>query len=110
MVSLYSDTNTSKKNKQDDYGLFTSIAAGLGSGVFKIFEGAATLAATLSDLDVQPIGPKVAPIEKVSGYYRHNVFYKVGNDDLDLFKARLGAFPKKRDVRLVVDIDPMSLL
>tara|TARA_E500000318_G_scaffold8967_1_gene8365 strand:+ start:177 stop:371 length:195 start_codon:yes stop_codon:yes gene_type:complete len=52
MVSLYSDTNTSKKNKQDDYGLFTSIAAGLGSGVFKIFEGAATLGATLLDLGV----------------------------------------------------------
>jgi hypothetical protein len=52
MVSLYSDTNTSKKNKQEDYGLFTSIAAGLGSGVFKIFEGAATLGATLLDLGV----------------------------------------------------------
>ena len=31
---------TSKKPKQkDDYGLGTSILAGLGSGVFKIFEG-----------------------------------------------------------------------
>ena len=65
---------------------------------------------TLSDLSVQPIGPKVAPIEKVSGYYRHNVFYKVDNKDLEVFKRRLIAFPKKRDVRLVVDIDPMSLL
>ena len=44
---------TSKKPKQkDDYGLGTSILAGLGSGVFKIFEGGATLAATLMDLGV----------------------------------------------------------
>jgi len=52
MVSLYSDRNTSTKNKKEDYGLFTSVAAGLGSGVFKIFEGAATLGATLLDLGV----------------------------------------------------------
>ena len=36
----------------DDVGLATSIAAGIGSGVFKIFEGAATLGATLMDLGV----------------------------------------------------------
>jgi len=39
-------------NTKSDYGLATSIAAGLGSGVFKIFEGAATLGATLLDLGV----------------------------------------------------------
>jgi len=39
-------------NTKNDYGLATSIAAGLGSGVFKIFEGAATLGATLLDLGV----------------------------------------------------------
>ena len=65
---------------------------------------------TLNDLNVQAIGPKVAPIDKVSGFYRHNVFYKVDETDLDVFKSRLAAFPKKRDVRCVVDIDPMSLL
>ena len=44
--------NNQNKNKKEDYGLFTSVAAGLGSGVFKIFEGAATLGATLLDLGV----------------------------------------------------------
>ena len=34
------------------YGLTQSILAGVGSGVFKIFEGAATLGATLLDLGV----------------------------------------------------------
>ena len=44
---------TSNKPKQkEDYGLATSILAGVGSGIFKIFEGAATLAATLADLGV----------------------------------------------------------
>jgi hypothetical protein len=45
-----SNKNTSKT--KDDYGLATSILAGVGSGVFKIFEGAATLGATLLDLGV----------------------------------------------------------
>ena len=60
-------------------------------------------------LDVSVIGPKVAPIEKVSGYYRHNVFYKVALSDIEQFKERLH-FPKKSGVRCVIDIDPQSLL
>jgi hypothetical protein len=39
-------------SKDKEVGLATSIAAGIGSGVFKIFEGAATLGATLLDLGV----------------------------------------------------------
>jgi hypothetical protein len=39
-------------DKSKDYGLATSILAGVGSGVFKIFEGAATLGATLLDLGI----------------------------------------------------------
>jgi hypothetical protein len=39
-------------DKGKDYGLATSILAGVGSGVFKIFEGAATLGATLLDLGI----------------------------------------------------------
>ena len=61
-------------------------------------------------LDVSVIGPKVAPIEKVSGYYRHNVFYKVALSDIEQFKERLAHFPKKSGVRCVIDIDPQSLL
>jgi hypothetical protein len=38
--------------RDEDYGLATSIAAGVGSGIFKIFEGAATLGATLLDLGI----------------------------------------------------------
>ena len=40
------------KDKVKETGLATSIAAGLGSGIFKIFEGAATLGATLLDLGI----------------------------------------------------------
>ena len=50
MITSLRSKNTSKT--KDDYGLATSILAGVGSGVFKIFEGAATLAATLADLGV----------------------------------------------------------
>jgi len=39
-----------KKNK--DIGVTQSILAGIGSGIFKIFEGGATLGATLLDLGV----------------------------------------------------------
>ena len=39
-------------NEKSETGLTTSILAGVGSGVFKIFEGAATLGATLLDLGV----------------------------------------------------------
>ena len=43
---------TPSTNTTDDIGWATSMAAGVGSGVFKIAEGAATLAATLMDLGV----------------------------------------------------------
>ena len=43
---------SSDATKDKDVGLTKSILAGLGSGVFKIFEGAATLGATLMDLGV----------------------------------------------------------
>ena len=56
------------------------------------------------------IGPKVAPIEKVSDFYRHNVFYKIPQDQLLNFKQWLRKFPKKSGIRCVFDIDPQSLL
>ena len=67
--------------------------------------------ATLSDeLSVDVIGPKPAPIEKASHYYRHNVFYKISQYDVTKFKQKLQAFPVNRNVRCVIDIDPQSLL
>jgi hypothetical protein len=51
MVYIPSQAGKNKERKED-YGLATSILAGVGSGVFKIFEGAATLGATLLDLGV----------------------------------------------------------
>jgi hypothetical protein len=48
MVKILSES----ENNSKEYGLSASILAGLGSGVFKIFEGAATLGATLLDLGV----------------------------------------------------------
>ena len=64
----------------------------------------------LKRLDIRPIGPKVAPIEKVSGYYRHNVFYKVPKQQMPEFKKLLTRFPKKAGIRCVIDIDPQSML
>jgi len=49
MTSYFKQTSQDKKK---EYGLAESILAGVGSGVFKIFEGAATLSATLMDLGV----------------------------------------------------------
>ena len=51
MVQIIYDNQKNDKDK-NEVGLATSIGAGLGSGVFKIFEGAATLGATLLDLGV----------------------------------------------------------
>jgi hypothetical protein len=51
MVYIPSQVGKQKQNNKE-YNLAESILAGVGSGVFKIFEGAATLAATLSDLGV----------------------------------------------------------
>jgi len=51
MVQIIYDNQKKDKDK-NEVGLATSIGAGLGSGVFKIFEGAATLGATLLDLGV----------------------------------------------------------
>jgi hypothetical protein len=51
MVQIIYDNQKNDKDK-NEVGLATSIGAGIGSGVFKIFEGAATLGATLLDLGV----------------------------------------------------------
>ena len=40
------------EDQRQETGLTKSILAGIGSGVFKIFEGAATLGATLLDLGI----------------------------------------------------------
>ena len=45
-------TASSNSKQTDDIGWAKSMAAGVGSGIFKIFEGAATLGATLMDLGV----------------------------------------------------------
>ena len=65
-----SNKNTSKT--KDDYGLATSILAGVGSGVFKIFEGAATLAATLADLGVDKNRAEAveAYFDEINPFYR----------------------------------------
>ena len=50
MVYLPSQDNPTKEKK--NIGVTQSILAGIGSGIFKIFEGGATLGATLLDLGV----------------------------------------------------------
>jgi primosomal protein N' (replication factor Y) len=63
-----------------------------------------------NEFGVSVVGPKISPIEKISGYYRHNVFYKIPFDHVDLFKKKLTKFPKKAGVRCIFDINPLSLL
>ena len=50
LAEVLGTPGSSKQNK--DIGVAQSMLAGLGSGIFKIFEGAATLGATLMDLGV----------------------------------------------------------
>ena len=52
MVSTQDWLKQTSPEKSNDIGVATSMLAGLGSGIFKIFEGAATLGATLMDLCV----------------------------------------------------------
>jgi hypothetical protein len=67
-------TYVGDKNQPKDYGLATSIAAGVGSGIFKIFEGAATLGATLLDLGidkdraeaVEAFFDKINPLDEIA--------------------------------------------
>ena len=76
-------------NTKNDYGLATSIAAGLGSGVFKIFEGAATLGATLLDLGVDR-----NRAEAVEAYF----------DDLNPFDEAAEATAAGKITELIVNI------
>ena len=48
----YNKFLNSNSTKENEVGITQSILAGVGSGVFKIFEGAATLGATLLDLGI----------------------------------------------------------
>ena len=59
-------------------------------------------------LDITAIGPKVAPIEKVNGYFRHNVFYKIGLSDVIPFKEHLKKFLKNMgfDLSLILIHNP----
>jgi len=67
-------TYVGDENQPKDYGLATSIAAGVGSGIFKIFEGAATLGATLLDLgidkdraeSVEAFFDKINPLDEIA--------------------------------------------
>ena len=49
-MPLIQDTTITEDNKDPNWAL--SMLAGIPSGIFKIFEGAATLGATLMDLGV----------------------------------------------------------
>jgi len=79
---------TSQEHKEE-YGLATSILAGVGSGVFKIFEGAATLAATLMDLGVDK-----DRAEAVEAYF----------DDLNPFDDAAEATAAGKLTELIVNI------
>jgi len=76
-------------NTKNEYGLATSIAAGLGSGIFKIFEGAATLGATLLDLGVDK-----NRAEAVEAYF----------DDINPFDEAAEATAAGKITELIVNI------
>ena len=86
MVTL---NKVSSDNKKKDYGLATSIAAGVGSGIFKIFEGAATLAATLMDLGIDK-----NRAEAVEAYF----------DDINPFDEAAEATAAGKITELIVNI------
>ena len=77
------------QNKTNEVGLTTSILAGLGSGVFKIFEGAATLGATLLDLGVDK-----NRAEAVEAYF----------DDINPFDEAAEATAAGKITELIVNI------
>jgi hypothetical protein len=74
LQGISTDPEDNKKSNDGEVGLATSIAAGVGSGVFKIFEGAATLGATLLDLgvdknraeDVEKFFDKINPFDEAA--------------------------------------------
>ncbi len=85
MVKILSES----ENNSKEYGLSASILAGLGSGVFKIFEGAATLGATLLDLGVDK-----NRAEAVEAYF----------DDINPFDEAAEATAAGKIAELIVNI------
>jgi len=83
------------QNKTNEVGLTTSILAGLGSGVFKIFEGAATLGATLLDLGVDK-----NRAEAVEAYF----------DDINPFDEAAEATAAGKITELIVNIGVPGVL
>jgi len=86
MASYFKQTS---QNKKEEYGLAESILAGVGSGVFKIFEGAATLGATLMDLGVDQ-----NRAEAVEAYF----------DDINPFDEAAEATAAGKITELIVNI------
>ncbi|MCX6357091.1 MAG: primosomal protein N' [Candidatus Aureabacteria bacterium] len=62
--------------------------------------------------DIHVLGPVPSPISRAKGYYRWQLILKGPRvrEMNELLRATLGAMKLGRDVQIVVDVDPMSML
>lgn len=67
--------------------------------------------------DVELLGPHPAPIEKISGNYRHQIVLKFGYNNEQKVKDSLNRVfiqdegrIRKNDIKVSIDIDPVSIL
>ncbi|MGL5100091.1 MAG: replication restart helicase PriA, partial [Fusobacteriaceae bacterium] len=69
---------------------------------------------SILDDSVEIYGPLKSLVYKVKDRYRQNIFIKGNRDSINIFKKklsiRLKEIEKEKDVRVIVDIDPINLL
>ncbi|MGL4733350.1 MAG: replication restart helicase PriA, partial [Fusobacteriaceae bacterium] len=69
---------------------------------------------SILDESVEIYGPMRSMVYKVKDRYRQNIFIKGNRDAINVFKRKLNCqlkdMEKERDVRVVVDIDPINLV
>ncbi len=59
---------------------------------------------------IQILGPKPAPVERLKKYYRWNILIKYDPDIESDIKATLKTSPESKAVRTILDLDPLSIL
>ncbi|MEK9656993.1 MAG: primosomal protein N', partial [bacterium] len=64
-----------------------------------------------SKQEVQQIGPKPAPIEKVNGYQRWQYIFKISHEKFNELSKILAGIPKgSHKIRTIIDLDPKQLM
>ncbi len=63
-------------------------------------------------MDMKILGPAPAPFYRINRFYRRHILIKT--DDIDMMTAELGKilrkYKKNRDIRIIVDVDPVWIL